>query len=121
MVITPPTVTSRHHKVEPLRSTAPGENIDNSSAFGRRVIGARHKEGLAVLAKHIVCWQAVASEVAKNLPGALVIGMRGKAQITGIRFSRLYELARTGGRIALNVSCCRPDNLWSYSAGDSTS
>ena len=72
--------------MEPLRSTAPGEGVDNFAAAGGRVIGARHKEGLAVLAKHLVSWAGGGVEVTKNLPGALVIWMRGKAQVVGIGF-----------------------------------
>src|SRR5215470_19122958 len=74
---------SSHYEVEPLRSTAPGERVDNSATPSRGVIGARHKEGFAVFAKPIVCWADGGVEVAKNLPGALVICMRGKAQVAG--------------------------------------
>src|SRR5712692_2275558 len=83
--------------MEPLRSTAPGENVENFAAAGGRVIGARHKEGLAVLAKHIACWTVRGVEVAKNPPGELVIRVGVEAQVASIRFSPLDQLARTGG------------------------
>src|SRR5690242_19264497 len=52
--------------------------------------------GLAVLPKHKVLWARRSLDIAKNLPGALVIRVGRKAQVAGIRFSLLHHLAGTG-------------------------
>src|SRR5262245_38250952 len=83
--------------MESLRPTAPGERVENFAAAGRRVIGARHKVGLAVLAKHIACWAGGSVKITKDPPGDLVIRVRAEAQVASIRFGFLHQLARTGG------------------------
>src|SRR2546427_2023882 len=93
-----PRVVQGHHVVEAIRTTAPGQCVNDPPGLVQRIVRPGRVEWLAILAKREAHRTGVRVNITKDHPADQVIRMRPEAQVCRIRF-RLFDQLSCARRI----------------------
>src|SRR5262245_8527736 len=70
----------RHRVVIPIFATIEPQRIDDSTAFGGRIMRSSHEMWFVTVAKSKLLMAITWVHIAKYLAGQLIVGMRGNSQ-----------------------------------------